>query len=165
MSEPRLSGLRVFLAGKLVGGDGSWGRYIYCSAVLCSQAIETAAVMRCLGASQRRILSISIFRLVRVALTASLVGGFLGYAGQSFLSVLAEEKLGFPLAPPSLWPLLTGMLIGLITALGFGLAHCSSSPLSQYWDPAGRRRRPPPSMWLTFGLAFHQRWTDLLASR
>ena len=38
----------------------------------------TAAVMRCLGASQKHILKIFVFRLMRVALMASCVGGFLG---------------------------------------------------------------------------------------
>ena len=113
----------------------------------------TAAVMRCLGASQRRILRIFIFRLVRVALTASLVGGILGYVGQSFLSVLAEEKLGLSLTPPSLWPLLTGVLIGLITALGFGLAPLLKLPtVSVLGILRGEEGVAPPSMWLTIGL-------------
>jgi len=114
---------------------------------------RTAAVMRCLGASQRRILRIFIFRLVRVALTASCVGGLLGYAGQSFLSALAEEKLGFSLGPASLWPLLTGILIGLITALGFGLAPLLKLPtVSVLGILRGEEGVAPPSMWLTIGL-------------
>jgi putative ABC transport system permease protein len=78
----------------------------------------------------------------------------LGYAGQSFLSALAEEKLGFSLGPPSLWPLLTGILVGLITALGFGLAPLLKLPtVSVLGILRGEEGVAPPSMWLTIGLA------------
>ena len=113
----------------------------------------TAAVMRCLGASQKHILKIFVFRLMRVALMASCVGGFLGYAGQSLLSILAEEKLGLSLAPPSLGPLLAGVIVGLVTAVGFGLAPLLKLPtVSVLGILRGEEGVPPPSAWLTIGL-------------
>ena len=113
----------------------------------------TAAVMRCLGASQQRILRIFVSRLMRVALIASSIGGFLGYVGQSLLSIFAEEKLGLSLAPPSFGPLFAGVIVGLVTAVGFGLAPLLKLPnVSVLGILRGDEGVAPPSMWLTIGL-------------
>ena len=113
----------------------------------------TVAIMRCLGASQRQILQTFILRLIVVALVSSLVGGLLGYGCQAFLSSLAEEKLGSILPPPPIWPMLSGIAVGLVAAVGFGLAPLLRLPkVSVLGILRGEKGVAPPSMWVTLGL-------------
>ena len=115
---------------------------------------DTSAVMRCLGASRRFVLQVFTLRLLWLALLASAVGLVLGFAAQGVLAWLLSGWFATELPLPSLWPVFTGMGVGLITALGFGLPALlrigQVPPLRVLRRDLGA---PPPAMWLVLGLA------------
>jgi putative ABC transport system permease protein len=83
---------------------------------------DAAAVMRCLGATQKLILQIYLFRLFTLGILASTVGCLLGWLAQQGLSILlANYFYTVALPPPSFTPVLFGFATGLITLLGFAL--------------------------------------------
>ena len=116
---------------------------------------SAAAVMRCLGASHRRILGTFVFRMALVAFVASLLGALLGYIGQTYLASLAESRLGFALPSATIWPLATGVAVGLIAATGFGLAPLLKLPKVSVLGLLRQEQTvAPPSAWLSIGLVF-----------
>lgn len=82
---------------------------------------DHCAIMRCLGAEQGLITRIYLFQLCLLALGSSLAGGALGYLAQAGLATLTAGMTAEPLPAPSLVPLASGLVAGLITVLGFAL--------------------------------------------
>ncbi|HIE02474.1 MAG TPA: FtsX-like permease family protein [Thiotrichaceae bacterium] len=83
---------------------------------------DAAAVMRCLGATQKRILQIYLFRLILLGVFASSVGCVLGWVAQQGLSILlADYFYTVALPQPSFTPVLIGFATGLITLFAFAL--------------------------------------------
>lgn len=83
--------------------------------------LDVCAVMRCLGASQARVLQLFVSEFLLFGLAAALVGVLLGWLVQSALGVLLTGLLGVELPAPSLLPLLHGAVVGLVLLLGFVL--------------------------------------------
>jgi putative ABC transport system permease protein len=83
--------------------------------------LDNCAVMRCLGAPQRLILRLYLYQFILLGLAASLVGCGFGYAGQMILSQRLGSLISAELPLPSLLPAVQGMLIGMVTLLGFSL--------------------------------------------
>ena len=135
----------------IVAGAGIFLAAVY----YAREQSATAAVMRCLGASHSRILVTFVLRTAVVALVSSFLGALLGYIGQLYLAFLAESRLGFTLPQASVWPLLTGVAIGLITAGGFALTPLLKLPNVTVMGLLRQEQAvAPPSAWLSIGLVF-----------
>ncbi|WNH50915.1 ABC transporter permease [Stenotrophomonas oahuensis] len=94
--------------------------------------IDQVAVLRCLGARQRDILTAMALQLVLLAVPACLVGIGLGMAAQAGLVQALGGLIPNRLPLPQATPALTGAGICLVLLLGFGL------------PPLLRLRRVPP---------------------
>lgn len=86
-----------------------------------SRHLDNCAVMRCLGAEQHAISRLYITQMLALGLAASLIGIGLGYLAQEGLVMLLGSLAGFELPLPSAWPILLGLLTGMITLLGFAI--------------------------------------------
>jgi len=83
--------------------------------------LDAAAVLRCLGASQNTIAITFTMVLLLLGITASVAGAALGYVGQLGFAALLPATLQIQLPPPSLKPLLAGLVFGLVVLIGFSL--------------------------------------------
>lgn len=118
--------------------------------------LDGYAVMRCLGAGERRLFALFAWEFVWLALAASAAGCVLGFAGQALIALWLSKLIAAPLPQPGAWPALQGFATGLTLLLGFALP-----PLLQLKDvPAVRVLRrevgPPAQSALlvyAFGLA------------
>ncbi|MFD2190642.1 ABC transporter permease [Pistricoccus aurantiacus] len=81
--------------------------------------LDTAALMRCFGASQAQLSRLFALQLAWLALAASLIGALLGLAGQAGLLALLTRFLPLELPPPGLLPLGLGILTALAVLVGF----------------------------------------------
>jgi putative ABC transport system permease protein len=115
---------------------------------------DMSAMLRCLGATQRDLLELYLAQLLVLGLLASGAGCLLGWLAQQGLLVLLAELL--PMAPSATraWPVVAGLLTGLVVLAGFAL------------PPVLRLKRVPPlrvlrrdlsplpgNAWLVYGAA------------
>jgi len=110
---------------------------------------DACAVLRCLGASGRRILRLHAVRLLRLALGASLAGCLAGFFAQELLARLLAHWFTASLPPASVWPALAGLGTGLVTVGGFALPYLLT--LTRVTPLRVLRRdlaAPPPAAWL-----------------
>ncbi|MCK0767624.1 ABC transporter permease [Chromohalobacter canadensis] len=106
-----LSGLAaVLLAGVAVAM--ATRRYV-------DRHLDTAALLRCFGASQRQLVTLFALQLAWLALAAAVVGALLGLLGQAGLLVILTNFLPLELPPPGPLPLLMGVLTALAVLIGF----------------------------------------------
>jgi putative ABC transport system permease protein len=113
--------------------------------------LDTAALLKCMGASQGFVLQVTVLELTGVALAAALAGTLAGFAAQAGLGVLVRGLVRGDLPPPSLAPAALGLGTALVMLVGFALA-----PLLQLRQvPPARVLRhtlePPP---LRYGLPY-----------
>jgi putative ABC transport system permease protein len=113
--------------------------------------IDTVALMKCMGASQGFVLSISLIELTLLAVSAVACGAALGYLAQSGLAWLLRDLIRTELPPASLAPLPIALVTVMAMLMGFALP-----PLLQLKNtPPGRVLRKtaeaPP---LRFGLSY-----------
>ena len=80
-----------------------------------------AAVMRSFGASRHFVLLTVCLRLLVIAMFASLLGSGIGFLVQQLLTDMMSNLFVMSIPPPSLTPLLAGLLTGFITLVGFAL--------------------------------------------
>ncbi|WP_455204202.1 ABC transporter permease [Kaarinaea lacus] len=83
--------------------------------------LNACAIMRCVGAKQHQITQIYFMQLFVMSLSASLVGCAFGFASQTVLTNLLGELLVVKLPPSSWWPILTGIVVGMVGLTGFAL--------------------------------------------
>lgn len=83
--------------------------------------LDTVALMKSLGASQARVLGISMIELGALGLMAGVLGTTLGFIAQFGLAYFARSLLSGELPEPSWRPLWLGMLTPLIVLGGFAL--------------------------------------------
>ncbi|TZG33812.1 FtsX-like permease family protein [Halomonas eurihalina] len=81
--------------------------------------LDTAALLRCFGASQRELVWIFVLQLLWLALAASLLGAVLGLAGQAALLALLGAVMPIELPPPGILPLGMGVFTALAVLAGF----------------------------------------------
>ncbi|MFC0266610.1 ABC transporter permease [Kushneria aurantia] len=106
-----LSGLAaVLLAGVAVAM--ATRRYV-------ERHLDTAALMRCFGATQQVLTRVFALQLGLLALAAALLGAVLGLIGQWALLRLLVQFLPLELPPPGPLPLLLGMLTAVAVLIGF----------------------------------------------
>jgi len=117
--------------------------------------LDACAVMRCLGATQSRLVLLYGGEFVAVGIAACALGAAAGFVGQQVLSTALGELLRAELPAPGPLPALQGFLVGLALMLGFLLP-----PLLQLKNvPAMRvmRResgRPKGGMLAAYGCGF-----------
>jgi putative ABC transport system permease protein len=83
--------------------------------------LNTCAIMRCVGAKQSQITQLFFIQLLMLSVLASLLGCAFGYVAQSGLVNLLGELLVVKLPDSSLWPVFTGLVVGLVGLTGFAL--------------------------------------------
>jgi putative ABC transport system permease protein len=116
--------------------------------------LDNVALMKCMGASQRLVLQMTVIELALVALVAAVAGSLLGYLAQELLTRLVGDLVTVGLPPPTLAPALMGAATALAILVGFALP-----PLLQLKrvPPARVLRRnlePPPLRYsVSYGLA------------
>jgi putative ABC transport system permease protein len=141
-----LAGLAaVLLAGVAVAM--STRRYV-------ERHLDTAALLRCFGASQYQLVTIFSLQLIGLAFMASLIGALLGLVGQAVLLWLLTSFLPMTLPPPGIMPLWLGIFTALAVLVGFAgptllrIKQVSAlKVLRRELDPL------PPAAWLVVGVA------------
>ena len=87
---------------------------------------ETAALLRCFGASKANIENMMLLQTALLALIGALVGCVLGYAIQFILAHFAGRLFLESLPPPSLTPILTGFALSFAILFAIMLPHIRS---------------------------------------
>lgn len=113
--------------------------------------LDTVALMKCMGASQRFVLTVTGLELLTVAIAGAVVGILAGFIAQSGLAALTRNLVSEALPPPTLGAAWLGLGTAIVILLGF-----ASPPLLQLRrvPPARVLRRnlePPP---LAYGLGY-----------
>jgi len=111
--------------------------------------LDTAALMKSMGAPQRLVLAISVLELAMIALLAGFVGVALGYAAQEGIAYLLKDLVRGELPGPALSAGWLGVAASMLILVGFALP-----PLLQLRrvPPARVLRRnlePPPLRYVT----------------
>jgi putative ABC transport system permease protein len=115
--------------------------------------LDTAAMLRCLGASERRTLMVFVLQFAVLGTLASLVGVVLAFAGQQLLAAVLVAIANTELPLPGLAPAIAAFATGILLLFGFALppliALASVPPLRVL-----RRDlpRPRPSGVVAYGL-------------
>ncbi len=112
----RFLGLTALLAAVLAGVAIALGtrRFV-------ERHLDGCAVMRCLGATQRRLVWLYGLEFAFLGIAACAVGVGLGLVAQQAIGAALAELLRSELPPPSAMPALQGFLVGLVLLLGFAL--------------------------------------------
>ena len=122
--------------------------------------LDTVALMKCMGASQRFVLSVTGLELLSVALAGACAGILAGFIAQTGLAALTRNLVAESLPPPTLAPAWLGLGTAVVILIGF-----AAPPLLQLRrvPPARVLRRtlePPP---LAYGLGYVLAAAALLA--
>jgi putative ABC transport system permease protein len=122
--------------------------------------IDTVALMKCMGAAQSFVLSISVIELTLLALFAVLLGAALGYLSQWGLAWLLRDLIRTVLPPASLAPLPIALITVLAMLIGFALP-----PLLQLKStpPARVLRKTVSAPPLRYGITYLLALAALLA--
>jgi putative ABC transport system permease protein len=116
--------------------------------------LDTVALMKCMGASQRLVLAQTVAQLTIIAAVTAVVGTVIGYVAQSGIAWLLRDLLRGDLPAPSADAFLLGIVTAVVVLVGFALP-----PLLRLKrvPPARVLRRdlePPPLRYsLVYGLA------------
>jgi len=86
-----------------------------------TRRLDTCAMLRVLGLSQRRIAGAYAIEFLSVALLASAVGVALGLALHQVFVLLLGQLVGLPMPAPGWWPVGLGLGVGGVLCVGFGL--------------------------------------------
>lgn len=111
--------------------------------------LDTVALMKSIGASQRLVLQVSVVELLAIALIAAVIGTLIGYATQVAIGWLLKDLVRGQLPLPSLDAAWLGLTTSVLMLVGFALP-----PLLQLGKvpPARVLRRnlePPPLKYAT----------------
>ena len=112
----RFLGLTALLAAVLAGVAIALGtrRFV-------ERHLDGCAVMRCLGATQGRLVALYGGEFLALGLAGCLAGAALGYVAQLLLAAALSGLLRADLPPPGPLPAVQGFLVGLVLLLGFAL--------------------------------------------
>ena len=83
--------------------------------------MDSAAMMRCLGATEADIFSLNLIQFLMLGVVACVVGIAAGFAAQSVLAAMLSGFLTVELPAPTFTPAIQGAAIGLVLLLGFTL--------------------------------------------
>ena len=116
--------------------------------------LDTVALLKCMGASQRVVVGNTVLQLVVIAVITALLGTALGYVAQSGIAWLLRDLLRGDLPPPAADAFVLGIVTAVVVLVGFALP-----PLLRLKNvPPGRVLRrdlePPPLRYsVVYGLA------------
>jgi putative ABC transport system permease protein len=82
---------------------------------------DEVALLKCLGARNRYVVTALTASLLAIGVVAGLAGLAVGYAAQAGVALLVGNLIQVALPPPALAPLGTSLLLGLLVLLGFAL--------------------------------------------
>jgi putative ABC transport system permease protein len=83
--------------------------------------VITTAVYRCFGASGLQILTKHFLFFVQMMVLASILGITFGYLLQNLLIQMMQGLLDKQLPSPTIWPVISGVLVSFILLMGFAL--------------------------------------------
>ena len=83
--------------------------------------MDSAAMMRCLGATQADIFSLNLIQFLLLGVVACVVGIVAGFAAQGVLAAMLTGFLTVELPAPTVMPAIQGAVIGFVLLLGFTL--------------------------------------------
>jgi len=83
--------------------------------------LDAVALMKCMGASQRFILEISVIELLLIALGTGILGTAIGFGAQEVLAYIVRELLSGALPPSSAAPVFMGLVTSVTVLTGFAL--------------------------------------------
>jgi len=86
-----------------------------------SRHLDTSAMLRCLGASQKTIIRLFAMEMLWLALLASTIGCLFGVFTQFVITEILDQLLIARLPPPSFKALLLGYATGIVMLTGFAL--------------------------------------------
>ncbi len=112
----RFLGLAALLAAVLAGVAIALGtrRFV-------ERHLDGCAVMRCLGATQRRLLMLHSAEFAALGMVACAAGCAVGFGTQWLFAYWLSDLIRAPLPLPSLLPAVQGVLVGIVLLLGFAL--------------------------------------------
>lgn len=112
----RFLGLTALLAAILAGVAIALGtrRFV-------ERHLDSCAVMRCLGVTQGRLLSLFGLEFLLLGVFSCAIGVAIGFVAQYFIAEILGELLRADLPAPSALPAAQGFLVGLVLLLGFSL--------------------------------------------
>ena len=113
--------------------------------------LNTSAMMRCLGTSQRTIIRLFTLEMLWLSLLASTVGCLLGALTQVVITELLDKLVLTQLPPPSFKALILGYATGIVMLIGFALPPLLSlhrvPPLHVLRKDVAKR---PVSVWTVY---------------
>ena len=113
--------------------------------------LNTSAMMRCLGTSQRTIIRLFTLEMLWLSLLASTVGCLLGALTQVVITELLDKLVLTQLPPPSFKALILGYATGIVMLIGFALPPLLSlhrvPPLHVLRKDVAKR---PASVWTVY---------------
>ena len=83
--------------------------------------LDVCAMLRCLGASQLRLLMLQVVQLLGAGVAASVIGCVIGLVAQSALGTMLTNAVGVELPTPSFGSALRAAALGLVLLAAFGL--------------------------------------------
>jgi putative ABC transport system permease protein len=83
--------------------------------------VDGVALMKCLGARQSLVLTITVIELGIIGVVSGLVGSVLGYLAQFGLASLVADLMAVELPAPGIAPAVSGVLTALAVLAGFAL--------------------------------------------
>lgn len=83
--------------------------------------LDAAALMKCMGATQRFVLEAALWQLGMIALAGAVVGVALGYGAQALLATLLRDLFSGPLPAPAASAAWLGLVTSVAMLLGFAL--------------------------------------------
>ena len=86
-----------------------------------SRHLDTSAMLRCLGASQKTIIQLFSMEMLWLALLSSTLGCLLGVLTQFVITELLDQLVIIKLPPPSFKAVLLGYATGIVMLTGFAL--------------------------------------------
>ncbi|MEQ1638032.1 MAG: FtsX-like permease family protein [Methylococcales bacterium] len=115
---------------------------------------DAAAILRCLGCTQSKILSLYTIQIVVLGITACTIGCFFGWLAQALLMQVLHSLLPQQLAPPSWLSLSFGFITGMVILIGFALPPILRLQQVSALRVLRRELQPlPASAWFVYGLA------------
>ncbi|HKE45727.1 MAG TPA: FtsX-like permease family protein [Steroidobacteraceae bacterium] len=111
--------------------------------------LDTVALMKCLGASQGFILTISVLELVTLALVCAAVGTLIGFVSQQGLAWILRDLIVGELPPPAVHSAYLGLVTAVAVLTGFALPPLLQLRVVPPLRVLRHNVEPPP---LTYGV-------------
>ena len=85
--------------------------------------LDTVALLKSLGATQRFIQGSILVQLIIITLGATLIGTAIGFSAQFLLTAILADLMRFELPTASLWAGALGLVTAAVIAIGFAVPH------------------------------------------